>query len=317
MAERKEPAWVGAYLAALERSGNARLAAVEAGIDHTTAYQRRLKRPEFGAAWAAALERWRADGAVDGARSPPAPRASTSGEELVERVTARHGRQLVRAGVGRWSKKAEEAFLSELAACANVRRSAAAAGFSTNTMLKRKRRDPRFAAAWDEAIAIAGTRVDAYLVETADRTFDPANAADIGDAPKMTVAEAIKFSQLTQARSAKAAAGKAQTSGRGWIVGEDWGTPEEEEQRTEEIRARILDRLDRIRELDEEKKLEEGWTRVEVPGADERTPDAQRWTWVPPGFEQVVDVKALPGLDESYAEVPEEAEKTGPRVRGL
>jgi hypothetical protein len=42
-------------LRALERCGDARASAEDAGIDHTTAYARRKAHADFGAAWAAAL----------------------------------------------------------------------------------------------------------------------------------------------------------------------------------------------------------------------------------------------------------------------
>src|SRR4051794_21378387 len=52
---RKTPRWVAPFLRALERTGQARSAADDAGIDHTTAYARRTAHEEFAAAWAAAL----------------------------------------------------------------------------------------------------------------------------------------------------------------------------------------------------------------------------------------------------------------------
>jgi hypothetical protein len=57
----KAPRWVVPFLRALERTGEARAAAEDAGIDHTTAYARRKAHADFAAAWAEALEKHRAE----------------------------------------------------------------------------------------------------------------------------------------------------------------------------------------------------------------------------------------------------------------
>lgn len=289
MAGRKqvEPQWVPGFLASLARTGNARLAATEAGIDHTTAYQRRLKRPEFAEAWARALDERGSQPAAAGC--PPDSRFG----ELVERVSANRGAQVVRAGVGRWSKRGEEAFLAELAASANVQRACAAAGFSTQALYKRRLTDRHFAEAWDAALIIGQARVEAYLIQTADRTFDPGSVADDAELPKMSVGEAIQVVKLGHAKSARSGAQRKWPTGR-WTGPADWDDPDDEEA-VAQARENIINRLQRMRENDEEEKLEAGWTRVEVPGSDETTPEHKRWTWVPPGFAPVVDCKALPG----------------------
>jgi hypothetical protein len=53
---------------------------------------------------------------------------------------------------GRWSQEAEARFLGELAATANVRAAAAAAGFSTTAIYKRRTAWPGFGAAGDAAL---------------------------------------------------------------------------------------------------------------------------------------------------------------------
>jgi hypothetical protein len=71
------PRWVTPFLRALERTGQVRAAAEDAGIDHTTAYLRRRSHADFADAWAEAL---RAHGArvdeerageVEGLRTTP------------------------------------------------------------------------------------------------------------------------------------------------------------------------------------------------------------------------------------------------------
>src|SRR4051794_26029937 len=47
MSTRKSPRWVIAFLRALARTGVAREAAKDAGIDHTTAYERRKAHAGF------------------------------------------------------------------------------------------------------------------------------------------------------------------------------------------------------------------------------------------------------------------------------
>jgi hypothetical protein len=64
---RKPPRWAIPFLRALERTGKARAAAEDAGVDHSTAYVRRKTHAEFAAAWEEALERFRA--ATDEARA--------------------------------------------------------------------------------------------------------------------------------------------------------------------------------------------------------------------------------------------------------
>src|SRR5437763_16742767 len=53
--KRKAPRWVIPFVRALARTGVAREAAKDAGIDHSTAYERRKAHAEFAADWAAAL----------------------------------------------------------------------------------------------------------------------------------------------------------------------------------------------------------------------------------------------------------------------
>jgi len=50
--KRKAPRWTVAFLRALERTGEARAAALDAGIDHSTAYARRRAHPDFADTWA-------------------------------------------------------------------------------------------------------------------------------------------------------------------------------------------------------------------------------------------------------------------------
>lgn len=278
----KAPTWEKAFLQALAATGIAGQAAAAAGIGVRTASKRRETNPTFAAAW---------ESAADLYRSEAARRAMSAAGELV-----RHGGgKLVRAGQTRWSKRGEEAFLTELAVTGNVKRAAAAAGFTPSCLYARRRKDRRFAEAWDAAVADARARIEAFLVEAADRTFDPASVADALDIPKMTIAEAIKVLQLAQGKCGRPSGGAAAGAERGWIGDPAWGTPEDEAEMAQ-VREGILGKLERLRERDEREKLEAGWTKH----GDH---------WVPPGFAPVVDVKALPE--------PAEDEARGPSIRRL
>jgi len=79
---RKQPRWTIPFLRALERTGNVRASAEEAGVDHTTAYNRRKAHSDFAAAWAEALEKGRAErkrveeeeiAGLRAGRTPPLP----------------------------------------------------------------------------------------------------------------------------------------------------------------------------------------------------------------------------------------------------
>ena len=52
---KREPRWVIPFLRALARTGEARVAAEDAGIDHSTAYARRRAHAEFAGLWLGAL----------------------------------------------------------------------------------------------------------------------------------------------------------------------------------------------------------------------------------------------------------------------
>ena len=55
-AKKRPPAWQKAFLAALQESGNVRVACEHAQVGHTTVYQRRADDVAFAAAWESALE---------------------------------------------------------------------------------------------------------------------------------------------------------------------------------------------------------------------------------------------------------------------
>ena len=204
----EEPRWVVAFLRGLARHGIARQAAFEAGVDYTTAYARRKRHGEFSEAWRRA--------AAEGTAARLKTEEDRSGHILHE-VTALHseeanvrtsrstGPQLVKPATGRWSARREASFLAELASSANVRRAAAAAGVSTAAIYHRRLKHAGFALAWDGAIQVGRARLEALLLEAAERQFDPVLADLEGEFPPVSTAEAIRLLSLTGRRADAAA----------------------------------------------------------------------------------------------------------------
>ena len=185
--KRKEPRWVVPFLRALERTGEVRVAAKDAGIDHSTAYARRKAHGEFADAWAAALEahgaRVKAEeeaeiGALRSGRTAPSPGSPPAsptsppergrGEELVV-----SGGKVRRVGRERWGKGKEAIFFEELAATANATLAAEAAGVSTNAVFARRLKHPLFRAKWEAVVRTAKASIDLYLIEETRKAFDP------------------------------------------------------------------------------------------------------------------------------------------------
>jgi hypothetical protein len=283
---RKPPRWVQPFLRALERTGEVRTAAADAGIDHTTAYQRRKSHADFGGAWAAALkahgeQKDRAREAemrevVETLRNAPSPGSPSArptspaegGAEFVVRPLHGGGGKLVKAGSGRWSKKAEQAFLAELAASASIKRACEAAGFSRETLNKRRLKDRHFAAAWDAAVEMGKAEVQAYLVEATKQTFDPAElpGPDESPLPKVSVSEAINIARLKGPGENSAA--RKSTHEDPFFDG--W---EEDHQEYLDACGRLKEKIARLGELSREKQMEKGWTLAE-----------QEDVMVPPGW---------------------------------
>ncbi len=263
------PAWVALFLEELARTGNVRVSATAAGVDYSTAYQRLQRDAGFRAAWAGVVTAREAGEAGEAGNcepplSPLACGESPSplkgrGEELVVRCSSIGGApKLVRAGPGRWSTAREARFIAALCECANVRRAAVAAGISTQALYARRLREAGFRAQWDAAIDVGKARLMGYLIEAADRTFDPASVSVGDDLPRVSVAEAIGIMRL------KGGAAPASVA----TIDDD------REAEAEEARERILARLDRLRAIDREEKLAAGWTECDEG-------------WVPPHFRRI------------------------------
>jgi hypothetical protein len=89
----------------------------------------------------------------------------SKGDELV--LVAGSKRQMRKASDRNWSKAKEGAFLSVLAETCNVTRAAAEAGVSLSGAYQRRKADAAFRGAWFEAIATAYQRLEMVLLERA------------------------------------------------------------------------------------------------------------------------------------------------------
>ena len=81
----------------------------------------------------------------------------------------------------RWSKAMRMAFLDHLAATCNVMESAATAGVTPSAVYQIRRRDPRFAAKWEEALALGYQMLETRMlghVLSGQRASDPLATGD-------------------------------------------------------------------------------------------------------------------------------------------
>ena len=112
------------------------------------------------------------------------------------------------------SPDAIERFLDMLAATANVRRAAAAAGATPQGFYARRRRDDGFRMAWDAALESGRARLEALLLARAIHRFDPeevdrgdaergtAERGALADDPPMTVDEAMRLLAMARGKPA-------------------------------------------------------------------------------------------------------------------
>jgi hypothetical protein len=273
------------FLRALERSGDARRSAFDAGIDHTTAYNRRRAHPDFALAWAAALMRFVGNEGAEEPSPQPSPARGRGdvgvGEELTLQPGA-DGARAARSGAGRWTPAAEKRFFSALADRANVRSAAAAAGFSTNAIYARRARRPEFRRLWEAAVETGKARLQMLLMDTAERAFDPELLDVSEEPPAVSAAEALNILKAREGKDKE-----LNTSGRSWIGDPAW----DEQEDYQEACERVIERLARLRERDDAEQLAAGW--VHCPEHD---------MMIPPGWVRDPDYVAPPPEPENLCE---------------
>lgn len=200
-----------AFLCALRRSGNVKLAVRETGVDRSVLYRRRAQHPGFAQQWDAALviaqarlhtERQRGGGAATGGavKDGSEPLRTAGGEPVIVRLPG--GRlQLRRSHPGKLTRACEQTFLLALSATANIELSAAAAGASANAFRARRRHNRAFAREMRHALAQGYDRVEEALLESwspASQTDDAWRHNDPPPVPRMSAGEAMQLLYLHQ-----------------------------------------------------------------------------------------------------------------------
>ena len=200
-----------AFLRALRRTGNIRLAARETGVKYGTIQHRRRAHPGFAQVWDATLALAQADFETQGGRAAPvAPRAAIIDDDRGHRtrggeaavVRRRDGKlQLRSAQPGKLTRQCEQAFLAALSATANVRLSAAAAGASVAAFYRRRRKNPAFAREMRLALEMGYERLETALLESiapASHADDAWRHNDPPPIPPMTADQALLLLALHQ-----------------------------------------------------------------------------------------------------------------------
>jgi hypothetical protein len=175
-----------------------------------------------------------------------------------------------RAGRERWSKQKEQIFFEELAATANAKLAAEAAGVSTNAVFARRLKHPLFRAKWEAVVRTSKASIDLYLVEEAKKTFDPADLDTAGVAPRVTIDQAIKISQLNASKKAQ----EEELLPDPFAEEAASMTPDD----VAELRERLVRKLQRMRQRDMPKMIAAGWSYDEEFGH-----------MVPPGWERAAE----------------------------
>lgn len=157
-----------AFLAALARTGNARLAARELGVHRSTFTKRRARDAAFAAEW---------DGALATAQSQlnqaqPRRHRSTASPQIIR--LANGSLQLRASATRRIDPAARQAFLAALSATANVRLSARAAGFAHSSFYRLRDHDPAFAREMRLALRMGYDRIELALIDS----FAPESCRD-------------------------------------------------------------------------------------------------------------------------------------------
>lgn len=199
-----------AFLSLLRTTGNVRATCAALGRHRARFTRRRAKHPGFAAEWDAALAiahaalndpaRAHARETQGAARSGPAP---PPGEPEPHLHRTPGGRcQLRRSGTRRRLTRAgEQAFLAALSATANIRLSAAAAGFSHSAFYARAKASPGFAREMRLALQLGYDRIELALLESAlpqSHRDDAWRHNDPPPIPPMSANQALQLMYLHQ-----------------------------------------------------------------------------------------------------------------------
>ena len=205
-----------AFLSALRRTANVRLACREVGLKYGTMQHRRRVHPAFAAKWAAELvaaqarlaEKGRRGPSTSSAGSPPHRCAAgrnesfrtVAGEPVVVRLKD-GSLQVRRAQAGKLTPAAEQAFLSALSATCNVSLAAAAVGSCCKAFRRRKEKSPGFAREMRMAIERGYLALELGLLEghlAASHEHDDWRNNSPPAMPPMSVNQALQLMYLHQ-----------------------------------------------------------------------------------------------------------------------
>jgi hypothetical protein len=197
-----------AFLDALRHTGNPRLAARLLGVHRSTYTKRRARSAAFAHAWDAALAAAHAAFHEAGGPRPPEPAPEgtvtrncphshrTKGGELCAGRTRGGRLQLRRAPAGWMTRAGERAFFRALSATANVRLSAAAAGFAHSAFYAKQRTRAAFAREMRLALETGYNGVEAAALAAAmpeSHADDAWRHNDPPPIPKMTPDQALQL----------------------------------------------------------------------------------------------------------------------------
>jgi len=195
-----------AFLRALRRTANVRLACRELGLKYGTMQHRRRVHPAFALRWDAELVAAQAR-LAKGRRPHPSPspeaegRFRTAGGEAVV-VRLKDGTcQIRRAQPGKLTWEAEQAFLATLSVTCNISLAAAAVGAAEAAFHRRKRNDPGFAREMRMAIEDGYLELETALIESFDagsHEHDDWRKNDRPAMPPMTANQALQLLYLHQ-----------------------------------------------------------------------------------------------------------------------
>lgn len=183
-----------AFLAALRCTGNAREAARTLGLHRPTMIRRRDCDAAFAAEWDAALALAHAQ--LNAAKPVENPERDP---RIVRTASGRL--QLQRAQWRRLDRQAEQTFLAALSATANVRLSAAAAGFSHSAFYHRRHTSPAFAREMRLALEMGYERLELAMLEAAGPESYRDDAWRHNEPlpiPQLTPSEALQLLHLHQ-----------------------------------------------------------------------------------------------------------------------
>ncbi|HEX8654200.1 MAG TPA: hypothetical protein VF693_03125 [Allosphingosinicella sp.] len=181
----------GAFLKALDETGNQTLAAERACVSRRWVLKERKADPAFDAACRAAIEAAFARFRSFGENRPPGSWGHLDGADLVVRGSNRRRLQIARARPGQISPRTEDRFLAVLAATCNVAAACSAAGISKGAAYCHRRRWANFARRWAEAVREGAIHLEFGLLENCGNIFSSRGLPPAIDTPPMRTDEIL------------------------------------------------------------------------------------------------------------------------------